>query len=71
MLITGSSNNNFMVYNRGNPYDFDRWAEHSGDVRWKYNNVEKYFRKIEDYFGAWDGNGSSPIFFREVDGFLA
>ncbi|CAL8097220.1 unnamed protein product [Orchesella dallaii] len=55
--LGGSSNSNFMIYNRGNPRDFDRWALHTGDARWKYKNVEKYFRKIEDYFGNWDGNG--------------
>ncbi|ODM98588.1 Glucose dehydrogenase [FAD, quinone] [Orchesella cincta] len=56
-IAGGSSNSNFMIYNRGNPRDFDRWALHTGDARWKYKNVEKYFRKIEDYFGTWDGNG--------------
>ncbi|CAL8097205.1 unnamed protein product [Orchesella dallaii] len=46
-----------MIYNRGNPRDFDRWAQVTGDARWNYENVEKYFHKIEDYNGYWSRSG--------------
>lgn len=42
---------------RGNPNDFDRWADHSGDSNWNYKNLKRYFRRIEDYLGNSDGNG--------------
>ncbi|CAL8097217.1 unnamed protein product [Orchesella dallaii] len=55
--LGGSSNINVMIYNRGNPRDFDRWAQVTGDARWNYENVEKYFHKIEDYNGYWSRSG--------------
>lgn len=58
--LGGSSNINFMTYNRGHPFDFDRWAELTGDYRWAFKNVLRYFLKQEDYHGFWDdgqGNG--------------
>lgn len=57
--LGGSSNINFMTYNRGHPYDFDRWADITGDNRWGFKNVLKYFLKQEDYYGFWDdGKGN-------------
>ncbi|ODM98989.1 hypothetical protein Ocin01_07691, partial [Orchesella cincta] len=55
--VGGSSNVNFMIYNRGNPNDYDRWAYITGDQRWSWKNVVRYFLKMEDYYGYWDGNG--------------
>ncbi|ODM98988.1 Glucose dehydrogenase [FAD, quinone] [Orchesella cincta] len=55
--LGGSSNGNFMIYNRGNPRDYNRWAQISGDNRWSWENVLKFFLKMEDYYGYWDGNG--------------
>lgn len=52
--LGGSSNANFMTYNRGNPNDFDRWAQITGDWRWSFKSVLKYFLKMEDYHGSWD-----------------
>ncbi|ODM93330.1 Oxygen-dependent choline dehydrogenase [Orchesella cincta] len=28
---------------------FDQWATITGNYRWSYANVEKYFHKMEDY----------------------
>ncbi|CAL8129141.1 unnamed protein product [Orchesella dallaii] len=55
--LGGSSNINFMIYNRGNPSDYNRWAEITGDKRWSWENVIDYFLKMEDYYGNWEGNG--------------
>ncbi|CAL8129146.1 unnamed protein product [Orchesella dallaii] len=55
--VGGSSNINYMIYNRGHPNDYNQWAEIAGDKRWSWGNIFNYFLKIEDYHGYWDGNG--------------
>ncbi|ODM92716.1 Alcohol dehydrogenase [acceptor], partial [Orchesella cincta] len=52
--LGGSSATNFMIYMRGNPRDFDEWENITGDSRWGYKNVEKYFKKMEDYHGRYE-----------------
>ncbi|ODM87973.1 Oxygen-dependent choline dehydrogenase [Orchesella cincta] len=54
--LGGSSTTNFMIYMRGNPKDFDQWATITGNYRWSYANVEKYFHKMEDYNGRYEGD---------------
>ncbi|CAL8131015.1 unnamed protein product [Orchesella dallaii] len=50
-LLGGTSNLNWMLYVRGHPMDFNRWAEISQDDQWNYENLLPYFRKMEDYKG--------------------
>ncbi len=45
-VIGGSSSINGMVYVRGNPLDFERWAE-EGATGWNYANVLPYFKRAE------------------------
>ncbi|MBT9292144.1 choline dehydrogenase [Prosthecodimorpha staleyi] len=45
-VIGGSSSINGMVYIRGNPADFDRWAEEGADG-WSYADVLPYFKRAE------------------------
>jgi len=52
--LGGSSNLNFLIYIRGHPADFNRWAEHTGDKRWAYENVLPFFMKSEDFKGEFE-----------------
>lgn len=46
-VMGGSSVLNFMVYTRGHPNDYDRWAE-LGNDGWSYADVEPLFDRIEN-----------------------
>ena len=46
--LGGSSSINGMLYVRGNPADFDGWAQH-GCRGWSFEDVLPFFRKSEDY----------------------
>jgi choline dehydrogenase-like flavoprotein len=59
MTLGGSSSINGMVYNRGQPWDYDH-LEDLGCTGWSWASVLPHFRAIEDHpFGAseWRGAG--------------
>ncbi|CAL8076424.1 unnamed protein product [Orchesella dallaii] len=60
-MMGGSTSINFMMYVRGNKEDFNRWSteDAGGDTQWNYENLLPYFKKSEDYNGAYAGDASS------------
>lgn len=47
-MTGGSSSINGMVYVRGQPLDYDTWAQH-GNKGWGWSEVSKIFKKIENF----------------------
>jgi choline dehydrogenase len=61
-VIGGSSSINAMICNRGNPMDYDGWAQ-GGLPDWDYAHCLPYFRKMETFAGGpdeWRG-GEGPV----------
>ncbi|KAL0892673.1 hypothetical protein ABMA27_014394 [Loxostege sticticalis] len=46
-MLGGSSSNNYMYYVRGDPDDYNNWANITNDQSWNYKNVLPYFIKSE------------------------
>lgn len=46
-VVGGSSSINGMVYLRGNPLDYDGWAQQPGLDDWSFAHCLPYFRKLE------------------------
>lgn len=54
-LVGGSSSINGMMWTRGDPSDFDGWAQ-AGAPGWSYADLAPYFRRVEGYA---DGAGTA------------
>ena len=52
-VIGGTSSINAMIYNRGNPLDYEGWA-HEGLPDWSYAHCLPYFRKMETFVDGED-----------------
>ena len=48
-LLGGSSSINAMVYMRGHPLDYNRWAYNEGAEGWAFKDCLPYFKKLECY----------------------
>ena len=63
-MIGGCSSHNGMVFVRGHPEDFNRWASY-GLKKWNYNHVLPYFKKLETWSGGENlyrgGNGPLKV----------
>jgi choline dehydrogenase len=51
-LLGGSSSINGMIFQRGNPMDYERWATVPGLEAWDYAHMLPYFRRMEDATAA-------------------
>jgi choline dehydrogenase len=61
-VLGGSTSINAMIYNRGNPMDYDGWAA-DGLPDWDFAHVLPYFRKTETFSDGpneWRG-GDGPV----------
>lgn len=62
-VLGGSSSINGMIFQRGNPLDYERWAGEPGLEQWDYAHCLPYFKRMETCLAgadAWRG-GSGPL----------
>jgi choline dehydrogenase len=64
-VLGGSSSINGMIFQRGNPLDYERWAADPGMESWSYANCLPYFKKMETCLAA---PGSPSETFRGTSG---
>jgi choline dehydrogenase len=51
-VLGGSSSINGMIFQRGNPLDYERWAADPGMATWDYAHCLPYFKKMETALAA-------------------
>jgi choline dehydrogenase len=51
-VLGGSSSINGMIFQRGNPLDYERWAADPGMAGWDYPHCLPYFKKMETCLAA-------------------
>ena len=69
-LLGGSSSINGMIFQRGNPMDFERWAGRPGLENWDYAHCLPYFKRMETCVAGadeWRG-GEGPLVARARSG---
>jgi len=54
--LGGCSSINYMLYVRGDPRNYDHWAQGLGCEGWSYNDVLPFFKRSENLLGV-DGSG--------------
>ncbi|MEO7131578.1 MAG: choline dehydrogenase [Dermatophilaceae bacterium] len=62
-VLGGSSSINGMIFQRGNPLDYQRWASDQGMAAWDYAHCLPYFKRMETCLAGadlWRG-GSGPL----------
>jgi choline dehydrogenase len=62
-VLGGSSSINGMIFQRGNPLDYERWGADPGMERWNYAHCLPYFKRMETCLAAadeWRG-GYGPL----------
>ena len=53
-VLGGSSSINGMIFQRGNPMDYERWAADPGMSTWSYAHCLPYFKKMETCLAGGD-----------------
>jgi choline dehydrogenase len=51
-VLGGSSSINGMIFQRGNPLDYERWAARPGMAAWDYAHCLPYFKRMETCLAA-------------------
>jgi choline dehydrogenase len=51
-VLGGSSSINGMIFQRGNPLDYERWAADPGMATWDYAHCLPYFKRMENCLAA-------------------
>ncbi|HXH79216.1 choline dehydrogenase [Nocardioides sp.] len=62
-VLGGSSSINGMIFQRGNPLDYERWGRETGMSEWDYAHCVPYFKKMENCLAGaddWRG-GDGPL----------
>ncbi|MDZ5621711.1 choline dehydrogenase [Nocardioides sp. HM23] len=62
-VLGGSSSINGMIFQRGNPLDYERWAAEPGMKEWDYLHCLPYFKRMESCLAGadeWRG-GEGPL----------
>jgi choline dehydrogenase len=62
-VLGGSSSINGMIFQRGNPLDYERWAAEPGLGQWDYAHCLPYFKRMETCLAGadtWRG-GAGPL----------
>jgi choline dehydrogenase len=62
-VLGGSSSINGMIFQRGNPLDYERWAAEPGLERWDYAHCLPYFKRMETCLEGADEyrGGAGPL----------
>ncbi|HUG31447.1 MAG TPA: GMC family oxidoreductase N-terminal domain-containing protein, partial [Acidimicrobiia bacterium] len=55
-VLGGSSSINGMIFQRGNPLDYERWAADPGMSSWDYAHCLPYFKRMETALAAGSGD---------------
>lgn len=53
-ILGGSSSINGMIFQRGNPLDFERWGSDDGMSTWDYAHCLPYFKRMENCLAGGD-----------------
>ncbi|MEM7799565.1 MAG: choline dehydrogenase [Chloroflexota bacterium] len=51
-VLGGSSSINGMIFQRGNPLDYERWSDDPGMNAWDYQHCIPYFKRMENSLAA-------------------
>jgi choline dehydrogenase len=62
-ILGGSSSINGMIFQRGNPLDYERWAADPGMGEWDYAHCLPYFKRMETCLAGVDDyrGGDGPL----------
>jgi choline dehydrogenase len=62
-VLGGSSSINGMIFQRGNPLDYARWAADPGMANWDYQHCLPYFQRMESCLAGTDEyrGGDGPL----------